>query len=56
MEVAKAGRKKKTKKARGIQDESPTKQTTGINKKKKYTGHKGKLKGLYNRLVRDGQI
>ena len=56
MEVAQAGRKKKTKKARVIQEESPTKRTTGVYKKKRHTGKKSKLKGLYNRLVRDGLI
>ena len=54
--MAQAGRKKKTKKARVIQEESPTKKTTGVDKKAKYKGKKSKLKGLYNRLVRDGLI
>ena len=53
MDVAKAGRKKKTKKARGIQNTSPTKKTNGMHKR---TRHKRKMRGLFARLQREGAI
>ena len=58
----KAGRKKKTKKAREIQPASPDKHgLTGVRKKKNYTAgqkkqRKGMKKGLYNRLAAARQI
>jgi hypothetical protein len=59
-EVHKAGRKKKTKKAREIQPPSPdTHGLTGVDKKKRYKAgqkRKGMKKGLYNRLAAARQI
>jgi hypothetical protein len=54
--VAKAGRKKKTKKARGIQDASPTKETSGILKRRDYKTKQKQMRGLYQRLVAMGKI
>ena len=51
--MAKAGRKKKTKRARGIQDTSPTKKTNGVFKKRH---NKRKMRGLFARLQREGAI
>jgi hypothetical protein len=56
LEVAKAGRKKKTKKARGIQDASPTKATSGFNKRNRYKNRQKQMKGLYQRLVAGGHL
>jgi hypothetical protein len=55
-EVAKAGRKKKTKKARGVQDDSPTKPASGVYKQKNGRYTKAQRRGLYNRLAQMGQI
>jgi hypothetical protein len=56
-EVAKAGRKKKTKKARGVQDDSPTKPASGVYKKRKTVSNpKAQRRGLYNRLAQMGEI
>ena len=44
LEVAKAGRKKKTKKARGIQAGSPTKATGGTYKKQLYKNRQKRSK------------
>ena len=55
-EVAKAGRKKKTKKARGVQDNSPTKPASGVYKQKYMRKSKAQRRGLYNRLAQMGQI
>jgi hypothetical protein len=55
--VAKAGRKKKVKKARGIQSGSPTKATSGFSKKKLYKNKQKQMKGLYHEcLVAAGHI
>ena len=56
LEVAKAGRKKKVKKARGIQDASPTKATSGIKKRRDYKTKQKQMRGLYQRLVAAGRI
>jgi hypothetical protein len=56
-EVAKAGRKKKTKKARGVQDDSPTKPASGVFKNSALRKNaKAQRRGLYNRLAQMGQI
>ena len=55
-EVAKAGRKKKTKKARGVQDDSPTKPASGVYKQKNGRNTKAQRRGLYNRLAQMGEI
>ena len=54
--MAKAGRKKKVKKARGIQAGSPTKATGGAYKKQLYKNKQKQMKGLYQRLVAAGHI
>ena len=54
--MAKAGRKKKVKKARGIQAGSPTKATSGFSKKKLYKNKQKQMKGLYQRLVAAGHV
>ena len=54
--MAKAGRKKKVKKARGIQAGSPTKATSGIDKQTRYKKKQRQMKGLYQRLVAAGKI
>ena len=54
--MAKAGRKKKVKKARGIQDASPTKATRGAKKKQLYKNKQKQMKGLYQRLVAAGHV
>ncbi len=54
--MAKAGRKKKTKKARGVQGDSPTKPASGVFKKKIMRKTKAQRRGLYNRLAQMGQI
>ena len=55
--MAKAGRKKKVKKARGIQDASPTKPSSGIGRKRSdYNSKQRQMKGLYQRLVAAGKI
>ena len=55
--MAKAGRKKKTKKARGVQDDSPTKPASGVFKNSALRKNaKAQRRGLYNRLVQMGQI
>ena len=51
--MAKAGRKKKVKKARGIQAGSPTKATSGIDKQTRYKNKQKQMKGLYHK-VRSG--
>ena len=56
LEVAKAGRKKKVKKARGIQDASPTKATSGAMKNQRYKNKQKQMKGLYQRLVAAGHV
>ena len=54
--MAKAGRKKKVKKARGIQAGSPTKATSGFGKRRDYKTKQKQMKGLYQRLVAAGKI
>ena len=56
LEVAKAGRKKKVKKARGIQAGSLTKATGGAYKKQLYKNKQKQMKGLYQRLVAAGHV
>ena len=48
--------KKKTKKARGIQDASPTKATSGFGKRRDYKTKQKQMRGLYQRLVAMGKI
>ena len=54
--MAKAGRKKKVKKARGIQAGSPTKATSGAMKNQRYKNKQKQMKGLYQRLVAAGHV
>ena len=50
------GRKKKAKKARAVQPESPSKNTGGVNKKRDYKKKQSRMRAMYNRLHRAGQM
>ena len=50
------GRKKKAKKALVVQPESPSKNTGGVNKKRDYKKKQSRMRAMYNRLHRAGQM
>ena len=50
------GRKKKAKKALVVQPESPSKNTGGVCKKTLYKSKQKRLRSMYNRLHRAGQM
>ena len=56
QEIETAGRKRNPKKARAVQPESPSKNTGGIRKKTNYKSKQKRLRSMYNRLHRAGQM